>query len=739
MQSINCDFSPIYREAFDSFTASEEPAQQSFAFESDGAIIELGAQEIILAQLLVAHGSIGEIRRAFRELTGLNASASSIIQFCQELLDFGILVNRSSIERSRAWHNPFKRPFFALCQIANPAAGLAIKARSLASVASLGMIALALTCLLNSPTQYFSAHSILRSQWSLLALYIIHVLFDECVVLSFYVAFSEHMGLRGLSHEFKPELTLGFLPRFRLSKRRVYSELNKPDRLALFGGILIIRSLIFSTSTILFYIFSGHNWGIAQFFLTISFASLIAGFISLIPFYPLEGYGFLVTAFSFDPRLYAKSLSLLKTWSALVLAGRHRDSLHLLSGRSRFLAYGLLVIVFNLLLALFFISEFGEALVNAAPEIFGAATYLAISLTLFAGFTRFAMRKKVSRPQAARNASSSLQGQRPEPGFRNKSYIKATITLIIIGIGCLPYRTNPGGVMTIVSPEQFDIFSPEDAYIKSIYVNGADSKLIKRGTLVAALFSQDIDDRLSQARHSADAAGQKVQELRANRLAIKAQLIQADSDVIRYRPLAHTSAISIQDYEEAVTKASSLRSELQSVEASIRQADANLQEIETGISDLNQRLLLLNLRMPQDGYITTANARNLKGKYYQKGESILSATTQYSGDVLVQVPTYFGDDVKNSRKFYAKLNAFPGDTFQGSVTRKNYAAFSDNTDMKPSDYIDIYGRLDVVPGIPISPGMSGYAKLEGRTMPFAYSLFRPLVRFVFVDIWSMLP
>ncbi|NJM97108.1 MAG: hypothetical protein HC800_07940 [Phormidesmis sp. RL_2_1] len=39
----------------------------------------------------------------------------------------------------------------------------------------------------------------------------------------------------------------------------------------------------------------------------------------------------------------------------------------------------------------------------------------------------------------------------------------------------------------------------------------------------------------------------------------------------------------------------------------------------------------------------------------------------------------------------------------------------------------------------LRPGMTGYAKIEGTTMPVAAAFSRSLIRFIKVEVWSWLP
>jgi multidrug resistance efflux pump len=255
----------------------------------------------------------------------------------------------------------------------------------------------------------------------------------------------------------------------------------------------------------------------------------------------------------------------------------------------------------------------------------------------------------------------------------------------------------------------------------------------------------------------------------------------------RYKALYNTGAFSLQQYENSAKDAETDRSNVeeakQNVEEAkqnvekkrqdIKKAEANLasvlsgpfpeeieaarKEVEAARANLKrfQQQLKYNqdqvkrtpLVMPIDGYLVTSSLNQKVGSYLEQGETFAVAEDNRHIRGEVEVPEYDIGDFSVGRKVEVKLLAYPDKPLTGEVVSVEPIAASDSTkltnaDESTSSLTEQFVKVTVdLPNTDrlLKAGMSGYAKIEGRTMPVFAAFTRSIVRFVQVEIWSWLP
>jgi multidrug resistance efflux pump len=255
----------------------------------------------------------------------------------------------------------------------------------------------------------------------------------------------------------------------------------------------------------------------------------------------------------------------------------------------------------------------------------------------------------------------------------------------------------------------------------------------------------------------------------------------------RFQELYQTGAFSLQQYENAKKEAETDRNtieeqkqnleetkqnvltkqqNLQTVQANLelvksgpypQEIEAARQEVEAARANLNrlQQQLKYNqeqiqrtpLVMPIDGYIVTSFLDRKVGRYLKQGETFAVVEDNRNIRGEIQIPEYNVGEFEVGAKVEVKLLAYPDKPLFGKVVSIEPTTSTQATDTGISrertsnsseKFITVF--LDI-PNTEktLKAGMSGYAKIEGRTMPFIAAFTRPIVRFVQIEIWSWLP
>ena len=255
----------------------------------------------------------------------------------------------------------------------------------------------------------------------------------------------------------------------------------------------------------------------------------------------------------------------------------------------------------------------------------------------------------------------------------------------------------------------------------------------------------------------------------------------------RFQELYQTGAFSLQQYENAKKEAETDRNtieeqkqnleetkqnvltkqqNLQTVQANLelvrsgpypQEIEAARQEVEAARANLNrlQQQLKYNqeqiqrtpLVMPIDGYIVTSFLDRKVGSYLKQGETFAVVEDNRNIRGEIQIPEYNVGEFEVGAKVEVKLLAYPDKPLFGKVVSIEPTTSTQATDTgisreRTSNSSEKF--ITVILDIPntektLKAGMSGYAKIEGRTMPFIVAFTRPIVRFVQIEIWSWLP
>ena len=108
----------------------------------------------------------------------------------------------------------------------------------------------------------------------------------------------------------------------------------------------------------------------------------------------------------------------------------------------------------------------------------------------------------------------------------------------------------------------------------------------------------------------------------------------------------------------------------------------------------------------------------------------------------MQIPEYSTGDFVLNGKVEIKLLSYPDKPLVGKVISIQPNAVSQSTNSTETSANERV--INVIVDVPnpdekLKAGMTGYAKIEGKTLPLIVAFTRPIVRFIQVEVWSWLP
>ncbi|BAZ66705.1 hypothetical protein NIES4106_14570 [Fischerella sp. NIES-4106] len=195
--------------------------------------------------------------------------------------------------------------------------------------------------------------------------------------------------------------------------------------------------------------------------------------------------------------------------------------------------------------------------------------------------------------------------------------------------------------------------------------------------------------------------------------------------------------------------------EIEAAREEVVATNAEIQRLRQELNYLNNKMRRTILKMPFDGYIATSELQQKVGRYLEQGDTF--ATVENSRNIYgeLQIPEYEVSEIISNGKVEVKLSAYPNESLIGRVVSIQPVTTTDDSSSKTSTSAESGKTVEssnphsgqvvkVVVEIPktdkiLKSGMSGYAKIEGRTMPVILAFTRPIVRFIQIEMWSWIP
>lgn len=175
---------------------------------------------------------------------------------------------------------------------------------------------------------------------------------------------------------------------------------------------------------------------------------------------------------------------------------------------------------------------------------------------------------------------------------------------------------------------------------------------------------------LDQARARYGAAGEG--ELPAldqvpNVVSTSAQLAEAQQQLDRARNLASRNLISRSDMETAQTRYDTAKAAHDQALASARQLRADIEAQSSSLRLAQRNLRDAVIRAPFDGYV--AERLVSQGQYVQPQAPVMRVVRLQPLKLTAEVPEKFAPWIETGRHMAVRVDAFPGEVFEGTVVR----------------------------------------------------------------------
>jgi putative peptide zinc metalloprotease protein len=205
----------------------------------------------------------------------------------------------------------------------------------------------------------------------------------------------------------------------------------------------------------------------------------------------------------------------------------------------------------------------------------------------------------------------------------------------------------------------------------------------------------------------------------------------------------------------ALVKSGAYPQDIQAAREAVSAAQAELARRRQQTSYLKDQVHRTTLTMPFYGRLLTSHLEQKVGTYLKQGDTFAIAAD--NRDLLgeMEVPEAVVDKLFSNRKVEVKLWARQGKSFSGKIieiepaanpnTETSQTLISSSTGDQEQTLQESAGKIVRVlvkvndPKGFAKPGMTGYAKIDGETMPVFEVFSRSIVRFVTIEMWSWLP
>lgn len=357
---------------------------------------------------------------------------------------------------------------------------------------------------------------------------------------------------------------------------------------------------------------------------------------------------------------------------------------------------------------------------------------------------------------------------------------------VLIGlgiIGCLPYNLKPGGKVEMLPLTQQQIQAKVSGRVNQVLVDGGNRTVIPAGKLLATLDAPELETQKQtiakqiETQHATIRVARRAIAVSEQQLSVASVKLQTGRvrerfsarAAKRYYDLSIEGAVSQQVAEDFKRQADVEASDVQELESTVSERLQSLKESEERIAVAQGELERLNKQlifaadelersrflMPFDGIIIDHHLKDKVGTYLHKGDTFATAEAANTNELRarVQLPEVVADRLKPGRKVDVKLMAFPEALIRGEVVSIEPSLHLIETEQSRSDdsgdTVTVARRMEgrllgVIIQLPnkdgrLRPGMTGYAKVDGETVPLAFAFSRSLVRFFQIEVWSWLP
>ncbi len=545
----------------------------------------------------------------------------------------------------------------------------------------------------------------------------------------------------------------GFFPRFMVRLSHV-KQLTRRERLWLHAAPLLLRLGLFSTGILVWFLAQTRAENVSTFWLAVATVSSISLLITANPLIKSNGYHWLATYVD-EPFLKGKSYK--------ALMNKLKGNVYQEADDNILVAYALASTVFVFCFIAVVLIVVGHIL---KVQLGGAGVLLTGVIAFFLiqkmigklklldqAYERSVLFDRWRKRTLPEQNKTEVQEKQKNPFL---SFLKPALTVLFIALLFVPYSYQPGGSFSILPSLKQEIVADISGIIEEVYFDGGE--FVEKGTLLGRL---DYSEYAAQEKiYSARILEQKavIDELKSRprpeevllaRRALDVEKTRVEfskAKVYRLEKLYKERATSFEELDDARQE---YRVDLDQVEEKL----ANLKLVELGVSSdqlaaaeaklisleeerkyYQDRIERSKLYMPFNGIIVDLHLQQKIGSYLEQGQplTIVENTEQVLAEIEVPEPDI--GYVKQNARTIIRPNSMSNEEFEGVVST-----------VAPNVLQNRFGKVVQVVTVlenkddEIKTGMTGYAKIEGETLPVWKVFSLALMRFARIEVWSWIP
>lgn len=378
---------------------------------------------------------------------------------------------------------------------------------------------------------------------------------------------------------------------------------------------------------------------------------------------------------------------------------------------------------------------------------------------------------------------------------------KKTLIAVLLVVLLFPFPSSVSGSAKIAEKMSLSIISTEQetSFVKRVVRSGPSASVIKKGEVIMELQSPALQSLISQARDNIESLrksesilvteieslkegsrfessknvnetiDQNISDIGALKYEIDSlnrQAVLLGSQVERYKKLAGVGAMSEIQYEDKVVELESkltalrdsrakynnmvaelrrsrrtklidqslsLSEELRTSKDKLKSTQADLSKEEKELRELERRRKELLVVAPFDCVIDSDTSL-LLGKKVSYGDQLASVRSVPSEEVVISVPEYDRGEIDLSDKAEIRLYSKIATVLHGRVSSISPVT----TESDDQEIVDVF--ISLGGNLPSNfIGATGSGKIRTGWTCLMWTLVKPVVRFVHVDLWSILP
>jgi putative peptide zinc metalloprotease protein len=328
-----------------------------------------------------------------------------------------------------------------------------------------------------------------------LATYFFNITFASLTAKIAQAIVFAHYG--GKVKKFGLVLAAGFFPRFYLDREGMW-QLTRKQQLWTFSTPLVDRLIYFVIAVLIWYWTRSTGTNLQTLALLLAHASFLDFLLDGCPFWPVDGYVFMVAYFRLPANFIGRAY---QVWEMLL---RRRPLPSSMSFREKLilLIYAPITILFWLTAVFIIALSIGQGLTENFSGIFGRATagilisifIIAASRQPIAFFKKGLTSQKLAPPPPVDTPRKSRKFKPSK--FSKKRLIQLFVLIIFLILLILPYPYRPGGQIQLLPPTQQAIQAQVDGKIIKVFYKGGDGQWLNAGTRIAIMEAIDIENNV---------------------------------------------------------------------------------------------------------------------------------------------------------------------------------------------------------------------------------------------------